>query len=164
MKGKDRKTQFQMRFKNLRKFWRDPSVSMQSKWLLFDLILYGGVDGLVFPSQTRLAKDSGVSDRYIRTLLKELMDKELIFVFKRGFSKSNQYSINEELYFLNDLFEEQVSGGNSSEMVGTAVPTDSGDTVPTKESQFERTNDKELHTSFGSVGFHPTGTISNAKK
>ncbi|HVZ12283.1 MAG TPA: hypothetical protein VG965_04610 [Patescibacteria group bacterium] len=164
MKGKDRKTQFKMSFKHLRTFWRDPSYSMQCKWLLFDLILYGGIDGLVYPSQSRLAMDSGVSDRYIRKLLKELIDRERIFVFKRGFSKSNQYAISEELYFLNEMFANEVREDQSSTIEGTVFPLQSGSIDPTKEGHAKRTNDKELHTSFGSVGLHPTGAISNTEK
>lgn len=50
-------------------------------------------DGKCFPSQETMAKDLGISDRTIRTVLKSLLAKKLIEVTKR-FSKTALIKIN----------------------------------------------------------------------
>lgn len=141
----DENEQYRMILKNIRKVWRRPEISMASKCLLLDLVFYAGIDGEVFPSQALLAKNLGVSPRYIRKLLTELKNYNLIAWVRRGYSTSNKYTLNEELYCRNDKKDKSMDGDTSSFMEGVIVPDHSGNVVPAKQSQDKRKKNKELH-------------------
>lgn len=134
-----------MILKNIRKVWRRPEISMAAKCLLLDLIFYAGIDGEVFPSQALLAKNLGITPRYIRKLLTELRNYSLVTWVRRGYSTSNKYALNEELYCRNDKKSKLMDGDISSFMEGAIVPDHSGNSVPPEESQDKRKKNKELH-------------------
>lgn len=72
---------------------RSPKISMQNKALYALLLSYAWFDAHCFPGQERVAKDLGVTDRTVRTLLKELKEHGLIDWTQRGLNKSNIYYI-----------------------------------------------------------------------
>lgn len=118
-------------FQKLREIMRDANLKPMEKCVLFDLILYAGVDGNAFPSEKTLGQDFSVSDRHIRNVLKGLKNKKLLSWNRRGFSQSNKYDISEELYFHND--------GNTRNYTsfpkGTTLPEQKGNPFPVKVSQ-----------------------------
>lgn len=68
-------------------------LSLQEKGILLDIILYGQGTGESFPSMETLAKNANISLRYVQTLVKSLREKGFITVLKRGYGKSNGYSL-----------------------------------------------------------------------
>ncbi len=141
-------------FAKLREIVRNPAISALEIRVLLDLLLYAGTNGEAFPSESQLATDCGKSDRHIRTTLVKLKQKELIEWKKRGYSKSNKYTLNEELYFRNDnKYRKTIS----SEL-GSTMPIQNGPPLPPKVNQesnqlssshiqqlFEETSKKKLH-------------------
>lgn len=114
-------------YQALAKFMRNSNILPLEKCVLVDLLLYAGVNGEAYPSETTLAGDLGCSSRHIRTQLNKLRDKGWIIGWeKRGFSQSNKYSFNAELYFHND----SSMRNSTSSHVGTVVPLQSGSSVP----------------------------------
>ena len=67
-----------------------------------DLLTYRFNNGRVFPSHNTIAKDIGVDVRTVRNHVKTLKKLGLISWKKQGFSKSNEYIINDENFFTND--------------------------------------------------------------
>ena len=127
-------------FVKLREFMRNPSLSFGEKCVFIDLILYAGVDGEAFPSQETLAEDMGRTSRHIRNILKSLKSKNWIDWEKQGYSQSNRYYINEELYFLNDVNDRKSTSSDS----GTAFPLQTRTPFPANEYQ-ERNQLKESY-------------------
>lgn len=116
-------------FIKIKDFIRKPDLEPIEKCLFLDLIFYAGTDGNAFPSEESLGKDLGFTARHIRTQLTKLERKGLIISKKRrGYLKSNSYSLNEELYFRNDNNDRN----SSSSHLGTPLPVDKGNTVPPK--------------------------------
>lgn len=123
---------FNIHFATLRKFIRKSDIAPTEKALLVNLLLYGGVNGEIYPSELQLGKDFGLSDRHIRTLLNNLKQKGWITNWKqRGFSKSNKYIINQELYFHIDNKNRK----STSVQSGTPIPIKIGTPIPPKVSQ-----------------------------
>src|SRR3990167_9582232 len=92
-----------IQLKTLRNPMRDSTISSLEKSILVDLLLYAGVDGEAYPSQKTLADNHGCTDRQVRRALAELHKKGWITGWKkRGFSKSNKYSFNVDIYVLNE--------------------------------------------------------------
>lgn len=125
------KTQkFQINFSKLREAIRDPQLKPIEKAILVDLLMYAGTTGDAFPSEETIANDFGYSDRYIRECLTKLKTSGwLVSWKKRGYSQSNLYKFNKELYF--PIGEK--STNQSSPQIGTPVPVQNGAGVPAKE-------------------------------
>jgi len=121
---------YQISFKKLAEVVRNPKLLPAEKILLVDLLLYGGVQGESIPSQKTLAKDLGMSDRYIRTLIVSLHEQKLLNWKKRGYSKSNRYSFNQELYIHIDTKQWKYSSYEK----GSLVPIQNGSTLPPNET------------------------------
>lgn len=68
-------------------------LSVQARFLFCVLLRYCGRKNECFPSQITLGEDLGFSDKYIRTLLKELLDEGLISKRRRGWNKPNTYKV-----------------------------------------------------------------------
>lgn len=119
-------------FFKLRELIRSQDLTPLEKCVAVDLILYAGVDKEAFPSENTLGKDFNRTDRQIRNCLTKLKQSGWIKSWaKRGFSKSNLYSINEEIYFRNDYpIRKPVSAH-----IGSTVPVQSGNEFPPKVSQ-----------------------------
>jgi hypothetical protein len=58
------------------------------------LLKYAWQNDFCFPGQERLAKDMGVTDRSVRTYLKELEAKKFVGIKHRGLGKPNLYELN----------------------------------------------------------------------
>ena len=58
------------------------------------LLKYAWQNDFCFPGQERLAKDMGVTDRSVRTYLKELEAKKFVGIKQRGLGKPNLYELN----------------------------------------------------------------------
>lgn len=120
---------YQFNWKNLRLFMRNADITPSEKCVLVNLMLYAGKDGIAFPSQNTLGKDMGFSERQVRNCLVSLKNKGFIKWEKRGYSKSNQYSISKELYF---LVEEKVRQSVSYHS-RTSLPKQPGIQLPAKD-------------------------------
>ncbi len=128
----DQKQGRNINFSKLRELVRSKSLTPLEKCVVVDLILYAGVDKEAFPSENTLGKDFSRSDRQIRNCLAKLKQSGWIKSWtKRGFSKSNLYSINEEIYFRND---NPIRKPDSSQS-GSTLPVQSGNEFPPKVSQ-----------------------------
>jgi hypothetical protein len=87
--------------KNNWKFWMIPQaskgLSAQARILLGVLYTFSNGHNKAWPSQKLLAEEVGVSIRQIQRCLKELIDsKWIIETEKRGYGKTNQYTLNED--------------------------------------------------------------------
>lgn len=110
---------------------RNPNLTPPEKCLILDLYLYAGVKGEAYPSEIQLGIDLGITDRHIRTLLKNVREKGWIVGWKkRGYSKSNIYSLNQELYFHND----HTFRNPTSTLSGIPLPVQNGTPLPPKVS------------------------------
>jgi hypothetical protein len=58
------------------------------------LLKYAWQNDFCFPGQERLAKDMGVTDRSVRTYLKELEATKFVGIKQRGLGKPNLYELN----------------------------------------------------------------------
>lgn len=68
-----------------------PEISAGAKLIYARMYRYSGKNGVCNPRQEVLAKSVGVSDRQIRTYLKELEDNNLIASKRSGLGRSNVY-------------------------------------------------------------------------
>lgn len=111
---------------------RNPSLEPIDKVVLIDILLYGGVTGAAFPSETTLARNQNRSERWIQEVIKRLKAKSWIIKTKRrGFSQSNLYTLNPELYFGNDNTNQMPTSDQS----GTTLPVQTSSGLPTNNSQ-----------------------------
>lgn len=58
------------------------------------LLSYAWQNDYCFPGQTRLASDIGVTDRSVRTYLKELEEKGLLTIKQQGQGRPNMYYLD----------------------------------------------------------------------
>lgn len=115
-------------FEGLRTVWRNPVITKGAKVVLLDLLLYAGIDGASFPSEDTLGENHNLSDRQIRNLITELRNNKLLFWIKKGFSSSNAYTFNPEIYFrIGDKDRKPVSAQS-----GNLFPLQSGNQFPPK--------------------------------
>lgn len=123
-------------FTKLSEIMRSPRLKPVQKALLVNLILYAGTSGDAFPSQDTLAKDFACTSRYIRMCLDMLVAAQLISKKRRGFSKSNLYLFNKELYYLNDTRKDN----NSSSQRGNNIPDYSSTPLPPNVAQLNNSS------------------------
>jgi hypothetical protein len=130
MKKRTRKEfeEYRIRFDKLRDVWRNPQLSRGAKVIFMDLLLYAGLDGVSFPSEDTLAYNHGIGGRQVRNLLAELKTTDLISWEKGGFSSSNVYKFNPEVYFLNGKSNRK----SVSSLLGNKFPVRKGNTFPSK--------------------------------
>lgn len=128
----DQKSDKIISFIKLRGFIRNATLTPLEKCLFINLIFYAGINGEAFPSEESLGKDLGFSTRHIRTQLKKLQQKSwIVKKQQRGYSKSNLYQLNQELYFHSDNSDRNASSSH----LGNRVPTQIGSVLPTKENK-----------------------------
>lgn len=109
-----------------------------------------------FVTQKTLGKDTDYSERHIRTLLTELIKVRLVKKMRKEFNGCNYYSVNREL---------GRSWNSKSSRLGSAVPSEYGNTVPDNNTFSNKTNfnnnyyfrktyrnRKRFRTGFESVG------------
>ncbi len=122
---------YKINFAKLRDFIRNPTITSTEKCVLLDLILYAGVDGIAFPSETKIGQDFNIGDRQVRNIITRLKKVGAVVGWKRrGYSGSNSYTINPELYFRNDISYRKSTSSHS----GTVIPLHSGNILPPKVS------------------------------
>jgi hypothetical protein len=141
-----KKLEYRINFVKLREVWRDSSISKGAKVILMDLLLYGGVQGDIFPSQTTMAENHGYSVRHIRNLLGELRKNGLIGWDKFGYSMTNSYYTNEELYCLIDELPFNKQEKRTSYQEGNSLPKHLGISFPTNSSH-EINHEESSHSS-----------------
>lgn len=139
-------------FENMAKVMKNNRLKPIDKAILWDLLLYAGVNGESFPSQDTLAKNMGCSTRYIRYRLDMLCAARLVTRKRRGFGKSNIYIFNKELYFPNGNSNRKHSSSHS----GNGVPHESGTRVPPNETQLNNSSKvlkkiERKHSSIDSI-------------
>jgi hypothetical protein len=166
MESRGMEKQYRIFFQNLRKVWRDPSISRGAKVVLFDLILYAGVDNIAFPSQATIANDLSYKDpRQVGNLIKELKEKNLIDWERGGFGISNKYSLSEEIYFLTDIPSTRKSASYNK---GNPFPSSIGNPFPSNvvsESNHRTKSDKlgEKSSYKGKVNPHTFVPSNNSE-
>ncbi|MFA6081221.1 MAG: helix-turn-helix domain-containing protein [Patescibacteria group bacterium] len=72
-------------------------LSIQSRYLYCVLLKYCGRNDSCYPSQMTLGKDLGISTRYIRNLVDELIQAGIVFKKRRGFNRPNTYTVAKRL-------------------------------------------------------------------
>lgn len=153
---KKRSNKYKINYPALRNFVRNPAIIPSAKSVFINILLYAGLDGIIFPSQATLGKDFGLEPRQIRNLLIILRKFNVIRWKRGGYGRSNHYSISEEIYCLND----KQDGNYVSSNIGIQLPSQGGNTIPpnivSKKSHsisgqlqqlFEETSKKKLHTN-----------------
>lgn len=73
---------------------RNTALSPGAKLAYVMLLSYAWQDESCFPGQTTLARDMGVSERYVRNALKELAEACFITIEQRGLNRTNRYIIH----------------------------------------------------------------------
>lgn len=73
---------------------RSPDLTPAAKMTYAMLLSYAWQNDFCFPGQERLANDIGVSDRSVRTYLKELEEKGLLSIRQQGQGKPNLYTLD----------------------------------------------------------------------
>ena len=73
---------------------KSAALSPGAKLAYAMILSYAWHEASCFPGQTRLAADIGVSDRSVRTYLKELETKGLLSIKQRGQGKTNLYTLD----------------------------------------------------------------------
>lgn len=141
----------------LRGIFRTPSISPLQKCILSDLSFYAGIDGEAFPSQQTLANNQGCSTRQVRNCLVELKRLGIISWKKRGYSKSNRYAFNKELYFRNRDRNRKFTSAHS----GQPVPLQTGNPVPPNVSQERNQLSSNTLQLFEQVAKRKAGRIDN---
>lgn len=73
---------------------KDPELSMGAKVTYSMFLSYAWNNDYVFPGQDRLAEHLGVTQARVSQFTKELSEKGLLEVTRRGLGKSNLYKLN----------------------------------------------------------------------
>ena len=112
----------------------ESQLSIQARYLLCVLLRYCMAKTICWPSQKTLAKDLGCSERYVRNLLKELAEQELIDKDRIGWNRSNTYIVEKNLISIIDSSsnaQKIVASRNCiADQTGTQDPVYKGNTVP----------------------------------
>lgn len=69
-------------------------ISASAKLAYAMLLSYAWHHDFCFPGQERLAADLGITDRSVRSHLKELESKGLLRIVQRGLGRTNVYELN----------------------------------------------------------------------
>jgi DNA-binding MarR family transcriptional regulator len=72
---------------------RDARLTLGARLAYAVLLMYAWQQDACFPGQTRMAKDMGVSERWLRKFLKELEASGYIRIKRQGLNKPNLYYI-----------------------------------------------------------------------
>jgi len=106
------------------------------------LLLYGGMQEEIFPSETKLSENHHRSVRQIRNVLYKLRDKGFIIYWeRRGYSLSNRYTLNEELFYRNEGVRKNAEEKSISSYLGNEFPIQTGNVIPPNINQ--EINNKE---------------------
>ena len=72
---------------------RSSELTVGAKMVYSMLLSYAWHNDSCYPGQEKLAKHIGVSDRSVRTYLKELEGKKLLSIVQKGLGKTNEYTL-----------------------------------------------------------------------
>lgn len=111
----------------------DSSLSTSAR-LLYTLLLkhaWGSKD-MVYPGQAKLAKEVGCSERHIKRLLNELKKANLVTWKRRGFNKTN-------IYTLKKISSTRLDRTSMSSHDRTSMSPQLGHPVPTKKTKKKKT-------------------------
>lgn len=73
-------------------------LTLQERYLFCVLLKHCGNKDTCFPSQKKLAKELGISDRYVRVLIENIIRKTDILKSKRsGWNRANTYTLSKDL-------------------------------------------------------------------
>jgi DNA-binding Lrp family transcriptional regulator len=127
-----------------------PDLSSTAKLMWARLAQYAGADGACFPSQKRLAGDLGISQRYVKTILKELVEKGFIEKVLPSFNDQIQGRTTRYYFLLHPVLAQVSHEGNKcsphevnkcSPPGGSNVPPQGGSNVPPEEKK-EKKNEE----------------------
>lgn len=118
-----------MRMKNYTKIPNEILSSSQLpvgiRYLYCVLLKHCGKDESCFPGQKLLAETLGISDRQIRTYLDQLIKEGLITKQRRGWNRTNTYSISKNL---------NVDRNHGSYQLSSMLPLHDGNSTPPKST------------------------------
>lgn len=100
-------------------------LSVLARYLYCVLLKHCGKDDRCFPGQRLLADTVGVSDRQIRRYLSELIKEGIITKQRRGWNRTNTYTVSRDL---------DVKRTGTSYQLGSIFPLHSGNTIPPKST------------------------------
>jgi len=127
--------------------FEESQLSVNERYLFGLLLKYCGKKDYCYPGQKTLANIMGYSERYVRTLIKKLSKKGIIYISRTGFNKPNTYKVSKDL-----MRNPSSSGGvindkiQKSSHLGTVVPLHIGTELPPK-STYIKEKDKNNKAS-----------------
>ena len=106
-------------------------LSISERYLFGLLLKYCGNKDFCYPSQKTLARITTFSERYVRKLLKKLEERQIIYIKRTGFNKTNTYKVSKDL-----MITPYTSSDGKSEPchIGTPVPLYTGTLIPPKNT------------------------------
>lgn len=100
----------------------ESDLTIQERYLFCVLLRHCGNKDTCFPSQKRLGRMLGYSDRYIRKLISNIISKTDILVKARhGWNRANTYTLSKDL---------NLKRNSSSYHIGSQFPIHKGTPVP----------------------------------
>jgi hypothetical protein len=102
-------------------FLRFPGYSPTMKLVYLVLLSYAGAGATAWPGQVRLARECGVSERTIRTVLADLAAVDLLTIKQQGLNKTNLYHVRKLPLVMRDRQRLPVQNGNPRRSKTAAV-------------------------------------------
>lgn len=116
---------------------RHRGLSPQAKCLYTLLLTYAWRDSSCFPSQKTLATDLGISDRYVREILKELEREGFLQIQRQGLNKPNIYHFLDFYADRNPGSAPEGNGGSNPDRKGSAAQgRKSGSSEPIRSGEY----------------------------
>ncbi len=119
-------------------------IPYKARFLYCLLLMHSFGKEECFPSEILLSKEMGISDRYIRKILKVLVEFKLIQKVFRGHNgKSNLYILSK----FQPINRNNISSSQNkcSYRVSTPFPVSIGNIIPTNNNQLIIKNNKEVN-------------------
>ncbi len=92
----------------MEKILSDKNISSGAKLVLLNLVSRIGGKDFAFPSQKRIARDVGLSDRQVRNLLKELKEKVNLLWCEGAVNPETNKKLRSNKYVLTDMLRERM--------------------------------------------------------
>lgn len=100
-------------------------LSIPARYLYCVMLRHCGQDNHCFPSQATLGEEIGVTDRYVRSLINELISIGIVYKRRLGYNRANTYTVAKDL---------KRDWKNGSYHLGTKFPLHQGTPVPDKST------------------------------
>ena len=110
-------------------------LSISARYLHCVLLRYCGQDEKCFPGQKKLANDFGYSARHIRNLLNELIEAGLVQKRRKGWNKTNTYTVAKNL---------EIDRKCSSPHIRNVFPFHQGNEVPNKNTYLKEKDKRDV--------------------